>query len=274
MPLLPTIIDSYGFQIKQYIITAPSLQAAPFNIFIYQLPDLPSKFNTSLAEYYTRQQYYNNLDKFKANYYIDNISIWNTSPPQGKIIRIALCGTKQRTYTKAVKLIAKLAKHFSIPQEQVKMHFTNPHFAGLLNAAMQKIEVPHIDFSHYDFLQGPAALDKEVQLDYEVYINNQWTKPIQGRPITGLKITTTSGEILYRCWSGGGWSTWSTEPYYNSFNSIEGFQFEANVPNYKLQFRVHFKNSNWTQWKNKPLSIPYKKPIDDIEFKLIKEGDI
>lgn len=268
MPLTPIRKEFLNLPIKQYIITAPSSQAAPFNIFIYQLPDLPQQFNTSLAEYYVRCQKFNRLKQFKANYYVDNLSIWETSPPQGKIVRVAICGTKERTYKKTVKLITNLAQYLTIPQEQIKLRFSNENFSLLLSAAMEKIRLPHKEISHQDFFQEPAAYDKEVQLTYKMQVDNNWTETSIGKPLHGLKFSITQGKFLFRIWSGGTWYPW-TDSKVENLSSIEGFQFELqDLPNYNLFFRVHFLNENWTKWKDKYISIPYQKTIDSIELKL------
>ena len=275
MPLLPKTINSYGFQIKQYIIEAPSSQAAPLNIMVYQLPDLPTKPNTNLSEYYARCQFFKRLDKFKANYYIDNLAIWNTAPAQGKSLKIAICGTKQKAYQKAIKLISNLAKDFSIPKESIIIRFENETFTNLLENSLKKIDLPHMDFSQHNYFQDDKCETEEAQitLDYQVYIDNQWTLPIIGKPIHGLRFILSQGSLTYRVWCGGTWWHWTTDEFINITNPIEGFQYDFQLSNYELQFRVHFINSNWTPWKSKCLSIPYKKKIDGIEFKLIKEGE-
>ena len=276
MPLLPIIINSYGFQMKQYIIEAPSSQAAPLNIIVYQLPDLPNCLNTSLSEYYARCQLFKRLEKFKANYYVDNLSVWNTAPAQGKSLKIAICGTKQKAYKKAIKLICNLAQNFSIPQESIIVQFSNENFIDLLNKSLQTINLPHVSNNYINYFQDDTThIDKEKNIDfnYEVYIDNQWTQPVIGKPIYGIRFSLSEGNFIYRVWYGGTWSHWTSNEFISTFDPIEGFQYELQLPKYKLQFRVHFINSNWTNWKDRYLTIPYQKKIDNIEFKLIKEGE-
>lgn len=275
MPLLPKIINSYGFQMKQYIIEAPSSQAAPINIMVYQLPDLPTKPNTNLSEYYARCQFFKRLDKFKANYYIDNLAIWNTMPAQSKSLKIAICGTKERAYQKAIKLISNLAKEFSISQEYIIIRFKNEKFTNQLKEQLSKINIPYKQIP-FDFLQEekPKEEIKQVSFNYEVYIDDKWTQPIIGRPIQGLRFQPSSGNFTYRVWCGGAWRHWTSDEFINILNPIEGFQYDFQLSGYQLQFRVHLINANWTPWKSKCLSIPYKKQIDNIEFRLIKEGEV
>ena len=267
MPLIGESTTFLNIPIKKYTIKAPSSMAAPISIYIYQLPNLPIKLNTSLAEFYLRQEKNGYMHQFTSNYYIDNLAIWQSTPPQGKIIRVTLCGDRQRTYKRAIKLIGKLANYFNIPFQCIKQQFDNNDFYQQIKNLTEDIEQIQLVEEKKELLhieeEIPLKLVFEAQQDNFI-----------GKPINKIRIETNIGEITYRVWSGGAWWPWvSNGEWTGGEAQIEGFQYQASIEGHELEFRVHILNEKWTPWKTKTISIPYKKPIDSFDIR-IKEGEI
>lgn len=267
MPLIGKTTTFLNIPIKECTIKAPSSTATPISIYIYQLPILPIKLNTSLAEFYLRQEKFGYMHQFTSNYYIDNLAIWQSTPPQGKIIRVTLCGDKQRTYKKAIKLIGKLANYFNISFQYIKQQFINDNFYQEIKNLTEHIEQIQIEEEKEELLhienEIPLKLIFEAQEDNFI-----------GKPINKIRIESNIGEIVYRVWSGGAWWPWTSNGEWTGGEAqIEGFQYEATIEKYELEFRIHILNDRWTPWKTKTISIPYNKPIDSIEIR-VKEGEL
>ena len=264
MPLKSIINKDLGFPIYQVERKEPR-GATPFNLYIYQLPDLIVKSNTTLAEYFMRQQLRGLMKPFNADYYVDHLSIWEAAPAHRKVLKIGICGTRKGIDKKVILLVTTLAKKFKIAQNQIFFFGVSEELKEKFFEKADKQKIEKITF------EIPAVKPKIIpKINCEVLINGTWQTPDLIHNFTKLKIETNIGELHYRVHhSGQTWSPWVSNGQCAGlpFGSIDGFQFEFNSEEYIMEFRPTLQGHGALQWKSSYLQVPYGFDIINIDFR-------
>lgn len=243
----------------------------PFNIYVYQMPDIIVKSNTTMEEYYMRQQLKGLLEPFYAHYYVGKRTIWSVAPAQHKILKVGICGNNSRSYLNTIKLLIFLSKKYTIGLNQIFFSFKNEEFFEIFKEEAQKHEIKEIKLEIKE--------EKEIipQVYYKVLINNNWQIPDDQHYINGLQIKCNVGIINYRIhYYNREWSKWvgNNEKIYSNDAYADGFQLEFIDDKYQLEFTVLLEGRGKINWRSKSQFSPYGKLIKSIDFRLRKkEGD-
>lgn len=239
---------------SEYCAAAPKKIVVPRSIIIYSFPDIPIKSYISLAEFYSRQVYYNRFRGFIPNYFVDSAAAWHLlkNNLSEKII-VVKCGASQKAEDRVKALCSMLSKQYNIEVKDV------------------------IDEIDYDTALAEEPIEitsMAAQCTFEVYVDNKWQQPIKGRPIRAIKININEGELYYRTHLiNGGWLDWvGNNEISGSLSSfIDGFQIKYISNKNAIQYRFSTINSKLISWRSSNIQIPTKHYIDNFEFR-IKEG--
>lgn len=264
MPLRAIINKDLGFPIYQVNGKEPQ-GSAPFNLYIYQLPDLIVKSNTTLAEYMMRQQTLGLMEPLTIDYYVDHLSIWEAIPSYHKVLKIGICGTRKGVEKKAISLIIALAKKFNIAQNRIFFYRVSESFQQKLFEKADKQKIEKVAF------EIPEVKKKiQPKIEVEVLINGSWQLPDSIHSFNGIKLKTNIGNITYRVHNKNQtWSAWASNGQCAGlpFGEIDGFQFEFNSEDYIMEFRPTLQGRGALQWRNSYLQIPYNINILNIDFR-------
>lgn len=243
----------------------------PFNIYVYQLPDIIVKSNTTMEEYYMRQQLKNLMQPFYADYYVGKRTIWSITPPAEQVLKIGICGSNEKTYLNTIKLLIFLSKKYTIKLNQIFFSFQNQYFFELFKQEAQKHELKTVKIE----IKEEQEIIPKVY--YKVLINNNWQIPDDQYYINGLQIKCNIGAINYRIhYYNREWSKWvgNNEQIFSNDAYVDGFQLEFVDDKYQLEFTVLLEGRGKINWKSKSQFSPYGKLIKSIDFRLRKkEGD-
>ena len=243
----------------------------PVKIYIYELPNIIVKSNTSMGEYYLRQQLRGLMEPFEADLYIDKNYAWGVSPPCHNIFKIGTCGHNEKVIKNVYNLLINFIKKYKIP-------FKNIFFCGELIKFQADFAVAaeHLGIETKKDINFDEQLKKDVlpKCQYQVYFNNNWQSPDSIHNITGLWIKTNVGEITFRVhFYNREWSKWQkNDTQIKSETPIDGLQYECTSDKYKLEYQVLLQGRR-LPWKEKTLFSPYGKFIQSIDFRLIKKED-
>ena len=264
MPLRATINKDLGFPVYQVEGKEPQ-GSAPFNLYIYQLPDLIVKSNTTLAEYMMRQQLIGLMEPLAIDYYVDHLSIWEAMPAYHKVLKIGICGTRKGVEKKAFSLILSLAKKYNIAQNKIFFFNVSEEFQGKLFEKADKQKIEKVAF------ELPEIKQKfEPKIEIEVLINGTWQAPDSIHSFNGIKLKTNIGNISYRVHhKNQAWSAWVSNGQCAGlpFGDIDGFQFEFNSDDYIMEFKPTLQGRGALQWKSTYLQVPYNINILNIDFR-------
>lgn len=241
----------------------------PFNIYVYQLPEIIVKSNTTMGEYYTRQQLRGLMEPFNCDYYVDKLSAWCIYPAYHKVLKIGICGFDNKVYKNVIKLLIYLAKKYNITIDRIFFKFNNEE---LIENFKNEAYNNNIEEIHFKIEEPKFHISPRCQR--EVMINRSWQEPDYINPITGIKVSVNIGELHYRVhYYQQDWSKWvnNGEELYSQTINIDGFQFQYDAEDYELEFQTLLQGRGKTQWKNKSLTVPYNQFIKDIDFRLIKK---
>lgn len=257
--------------LNNYINIKDNTNEIPFNIYVYQLPDIIVKSNTTMEEYYMRQQLKGLMTPFNADFYVGKRTIWSLVPVQHKILKVGICGSNSKTYLNTVKLLIFLSKKYTIGLNQILFTFQNEELFGLLKN----------EASQHDIKEVKLEIKEEVeilpQVYYKVLINNNWQIPDDQHYINGLQIKTNIGILNYRVhYYNREWSKWvgNNEQIYSNDAYVDGFQLEFVDEKYMLEFTVLLEGRGRIQWKSKSQFSPYGKFLKSIDFRLRKKEEI
>lgn len=237
--------------------------ATPSSIKIWQFEkeEYLNMFLTQIDYFYRRALY---RDMQVPHFIIYGKSILRLLPFYGQQILIVIVGNKNMN--QIAQFIKKLAKSLKLGLDRIEVNFIDKTFIQTLVKDMEKTTVPaQIDFE--------VEQEKEPTLNFDVYTQGKWQKPVLGFPINGIKIKLQNAEIKYRIYSKNQWQSWvnSHEVAGLLTYPIKGFQFEFIHEHYKLLYKLHYMNGEETQWRDTPMKNPSKKIIDGIELKLEKK---
>ena len=271
-----TINEYFILSHNEYCAVAPQKLEVPRGILIFSLPDIPLKCFMSQAEYYSRQIYYNNFRGLIPHYCIDQIAVWNLLQLNYQSIDnnivIAMCGTSQKTRIRTVDLICKLLQEYNLGLNKIKIfNNDNQMFLDLLEDKINKLGLPKMEqLINEQPVEEVEITPKAAHLDFEVYFNSQWQKPIKGQPIRAIRLIVSEGELYYRTHLiNGGWQPWvkNGEMSGNAASYIDGFQIKY-IGNKKISYRFSPINSKFISWRVDNMNVPTKKYLDDFDFKI------
>ena len=243
----------------------------PIKIYIYELPNIIVKSNTSVGEYYLRQQLKGLMKPFEADFYIDKNYAWGISPPCHNIFKIGICGHEEKVIKNVFNLLINFIKKYKIP-------FKNIFFCGTLKSFQE------------DFALAAECLGVEIKKDInfdeqikqqeipeckcQVYFNKTWQIPDNKHDVCGIWVKINVGKIVYRVhFYNREWSKWQdNDTQIKSETPIDGIQYEFTSDDYKLEYQVSLQGRK-IPWKEKTLFSPYGKPIQSIDFRLIEKED-
>lgn len=249
-----------------------NIKEIPFNIYVYQLPDIIVKSNTTMEEYYIRQQLRGVMKPFNAHYYIGKRTIWSVVPAAHQILTVAICGTHQKTYSNTIKVLIYLLKKYKISLNQIFFNFQNDSFLEEL-----KLEARKNDIEKHQAILEEQKIEVLPQIYYKVLIHNNWQIPDDQHYIKGIQIKSNIGVLNYRIhYYNREWSKWANndEQIFSNDSYVDGFQLEFTDDEYKIEFMVLLEGRGRLPWKDKTQFSPYGKLIKSIDFRLIKkEGD-
>ena len=274
-----------GIANNEYIITKhndycaalPQIQVSPYSISIYSFPDVPIKSYISLAEFYSRQVYYNNFKGLIPHYFVDAISIWklledNMVSSFNKGIVVVICGSSQKAKIRAVDLVCRILKNHDLGLQNVNIvNNSNPMFFDLLEEKVNKLGLPSFKMDNVEDEPIIENIDKAAHCSFEVYFNHQWQQPIKGTPIQAIRLKVSEGELFYRTHLiNGGWLPWveQSEMSGSEASYIDGFQIKYISDKYKLLYRFSIINSKFISWKVDNIAIPTKHYLDNFDFKI------
>lgn len=268
MPLKSKREYGKGILINQ-IETNNKKEEIPFNIYIYQLPEIVVKSNTTMGEYYMRQQLKGLMNPFNADYYVDKLSAWCALPAYHKVLIIGICGFDEKVYNNLIKLLIHLAKKYEISIDRIFFKFNNDELIEKFKneAYNNNIEEVHFEIETQENKILPIC-------NYLVMINNQWQEPDYIRPITGLKVFVNIGELTYRVhYYQRNWSNWvkNNEEVFSNNSYIDGIQLNYQSEEYKLEYEALIEDRGTTGWRDKTLSTPYNRAIKGIDFRLVNK---
>ena len=273
-----------GITLNEFFITNHSNNCAalsknnmnPSNITIYSFPDVPIKSYISLAEFYSRQVYYNNFKGLIPHYLIDSIAIWqllpenieSTFPNSKNKIIIVICGDNQKAKIRTVDLACKILKTYNLGLNNINLvNNSNPMFFDLLEEKINKLGLPA-----FVTAEEPAEIiDKAAHCDFQVYFNSKWQAPIRGCAIQAIRIKVTEGELYYRTHLiNGGWLPWVSngEMSGHTASYIDGFQIKYISKQNKILYKFSIINSKPISWRTTNILVPTKQFLDDFEFKI------
>lgn len=298
MPLNPNrIYTQNGIIINEFLLSQNKakcelptmrLAAAPSGICIYQMPNLPIRSNTSIAEYYTRRTYYGDMRDFVPHYYIDKFAAWKIleSARQGwhgknfvdntNRLGVVICGDNKRAQTNCIKLVCGLLKEFSLGLNSIHYKFTpSPEFLDDMRRRTINSSIP--DFK--EVLEQTQTVVKKIAvaapviptISFEVLIDKSWKKPIKGKPIRAVKINIDQGKLQYRTHLiNGGWLDWSSNGEVSGHTDtyIDGIQFEYVNDNYKLEYSFSTIDGMKANWRSTNFILPTKKQIDLLDLRI------
>lgn len=249
---------------------------SPHSIVIYSFPDVPLKSYISLAEFYSRQVYYNNFRGLVPHYFIDSIAIWQLLPEnicssfpnsKDKII-IVICGSNQKAKIRTVDLVCRILKTYNLGLNSVNLvNNSSPMFFDLLEEKINKLGLPT-----FITTEEPAkTIDEAAHCDFQVYFNSQWQSPVRGSAIQAIRIKVNEGELFYRTHLiNGGWLPWvsSGEMSGSAASYIDGFQIKYISDKNKILYRFSVLNSKPISWRTTNINVPTKQYLDNFEFKI------
>lgn len=252
-----------GLQINEFFITqhneycaaAPLNKVSPRSIVIYSFPSVPIKSYISLAEFYSRQVYYNNFKGLIPNYIVDNLSVWHLQENISDKIIIIKCGDSIKAENKIEILCSWLSKEYNIEIEKA---------------------APRVEFDSVLTEEPIEIIPRAASCTFEVYFGSKWQQPIKGQPIRAIKININEGQLYYRTHLiNGGWLDWvgnnEISGRLNSF--IDGFQVDYKSDKYQLFYCFSTINSKLISWHSTNIGIPTKQYLDNFDFKIeLKEG--
>ena len=276
-----------GIALNEYIITKhndycaalPQISISPRSISIYSFPDVPIKSYISLAEFYSRQVYYNNFKGLIPHYFVDSISIWklledNMISNFNKGIVIVMCGSNQKVKIRTVDLICKLLKTYDLGLQNVNIiNNSTPMFFDLLEDKVNKLGLPTFKIDNVEDEAMIKNIDRAASCNFEVYFNHQWQKPIKGKAIQAIRLTIDEGDLFYRTHLiNGGWLPWVNQGEMSGSEAsyIDGFQIKYISKQYKILYRFSTLNSKLISWRSENITIPTKHYLDNFEFKMEK----
>lgn len=260
---------------NEYCAAAPTELKVPRGILIFSFPNIPLKCFMSQAEYYSRQIYYNNFKGLIPHYCIDQIAAWQLlqldQKSIGDSIVIIMCGDSPKTRLRTVDLVCKLLKDYNLGLNNVKI-FNNDNqlFFDLLEDKINKLGLPKMIFNIAPPVEEVEITPKAAHLDFEVYFNSQWQKPIKGCPIQAIRLIVSEGELYYRTHLiNGGWLEWvkNGEMSGSAASYIDGFQIKY-VGEKTISYRFAPINSKLISWRTTNINVPTKKQLDDFDFKI------
>ena len=244
----------------------------PVKIYIYELPNIIVKSNTSMGEYYLRQQLRGLMKPFEADLYIDKNYAWGVSPPCHNIFKIGLCGLGEKTIKNVFNLLINFIKKYKIPFKNIFFCGSLTKFQSDFATAAEQLGIEVKKDINFD---NELKEDVIPECKYQVYFNNNWQLSDNIHAITGLLLNSNIGQLTYRVhFYNREWSKWeNNNTPIQSESSIDGLQYEFISDNYQLEHQVILQDNRKLPWKSKTLFAPYGKFIQSINFRLIKKEE-
>lgn len=275
-----------GITLNEFIITShneycaatPQKLAMPRGIIVYSFPEVPIKSYIGLAEFYSRQVFYNRFKGFIPHYFIDKVSAWQLlnldqqSIVADKIV-IAICGGSDKAKLRTIDIICNILKQYDLAFNSVKLvNNSTQMFFDLLEEKVNKLGLPMFAPIEDEVKSEETVeiIDRAAHCEYEVYFNHQWQQPIQGKAIQAIRIRVSEGELFYRTHLiNGGWLPWVKDGEMSGSEAayIDGFQVKYISENNKLLYRFSIINSKPISWRSTNINVPTKKFLDNFEFK-------
>lgn len=243
----------------------------PLKIYLFE--DLLVDKNCTPANFMTKRAFLQNNGSF--NFFVDEKDCWELLPPADKIV----IGVIEISSFKNLLILLKyLQDELDITFQPVSLNFYDKDFLSSLiqlkiqPPAQQKKE--KIDYSKTSFsdLMGESAIEPPV-LKCEVFCRGKWQPPNFKDPIMAIRLITSEGDLCYKVFTKNTWYNWvqAGEVSGEELYLIKGLQIEFTHKYYDLYYRCTLINGEKTLWRSNPLTIPYKKAINGIEFKLIEK---
>ena len=260
---------------NEYCAAAPKKLERPQGIVILSLPNIPLKCFMSQAEYYSRQIYYNRFGGLIPHYCVDQIVAWNLLQLNYQSIDnnivIAMCGNSSKTKLRTVDLVCKLLQDYNLGFNSIKISDNDQLFFDLFEDRINKLGLPKMEY--FITAQTEEEIEdtpKAAHLDFEVYFNSQWQKPIKGQPIRAIRLIVSEGDLYYRTHLiNGGWLDWvkNGEMSGSAASYIDGFQIKY-IGDKKIFYRFSPLNSKFISWRVENMNVPTRKQLDDFDFKI------
>lgn len=244
----------YNIEKELFIRTAPS-------IYIFWISEMEIK-NTTISEAILREGVFGRIPLI-ADYYVDNKSIWFTTPPRLGRQLLFICGDPIAAKDNVIKMLRQLIEEYKLKDSDIRFMFKTKQYEQDIRNSIKE--------SCYEEEIKPIEFEPDVpRLDVEFLQNNQWNAvAAQATPIIGIKITPNYGAISYRVHLfKNGWTNWVTNGIECGGGvPIDGFQYKYDG-DLQLYHCCEFCSGGTTRWTNKMPPMQYNKCISNIKFEL------
>ena len=264
---------------------------SPTGICVYKLPQLPINANTSLAEYYSRRNYYGDMKDFVPHFYIDNVCAWqileigwqgwhakNIEENRNKL-GIVICGDSKKAEENTARVIAALSKKFNLGLNAISSRFAgSENFREILARRAQitgmKIYLPIEEREELAPVRTEVtavAAQPKPKITTSFYVGDEWQDAIKGKAIQAIKVSIDSGELFYRVHLlKGGWLSWTNngEAAGSIGRYIDGIQVKYISDKYQLFYNFSNLNKNPIAWRTTNFTYPTGQKLDSINFKI------